>query len=254
MKEKGGFLRAGTPAAALLGARTGRTVEPTARRPRSPSAEFRDASPASRRHSHQRLVEFSNARLGQLAQRLLLKMDELVRTGGEAVIVKAGQIPAVASAYFHVVLAPTHRGMGQRNSREARTLCRALDLMAKKEIGAVADLLCQRQKASEKSLADQGSWTRAQFLEFLPPDGMTLVDRDEDLMVQPENEVQVKIKGGSQKGIGYGKGQDYWKGGKGKGKDKCKGKSNKGDGKSLEAWGCAAVSRFRFPFAVGARG
>ena len=60
---------------------------PATRRSRSESADFRDASPSSRRHSHQRLVEFSNARPGQLAQRLLTKMDELVRTGGEAVTV-----------------------------------------------------------------------------------------------------------------------------------------------------------------------
>ena len=148
---------------------------------------------------------------------------------------KEGQIPAVASAYFHVVLAPSHRDMGQRNSREARTLCRALDLLAKKETGAAADLLCQRLKALEKSLADQGMWTRAQFLELLPPEGMTLVDRDEDLMVQRENELQVKIKG---KGTAYGKDQgswkdqdswEGWKADKGKGEDKDKGENKKGD-------------------------
>ena len=157
-------------------------------------------------------------------------------------IMREGQIPAVASTYFHVVIAPSHRDMGQRNSREARTLCRALDLLAKKETGAAADLLCQRLKALEKSLADQGMWTRAQFLELLPPEGMTLVDRDEDLMVQRENELQVKIKGKGTavvpyygKDQGSWKGQDSWKGwkgDKGKGKDKDKGKNKKGDGKA----------------------
>ena len=125
--------------------------------------------------------------------------------------------------------------MGQRNSREAMTLCRALGLPAKKETGAAAGLLCQRPTALEKSLADQGLWTRAQFLELLPPEGMTLVDRDEDLMVHRENELQVKIKGNFQKGAGYGKGQDSWKGwkgDKGKGKDKDKGKNKKGNGKA----------------------
>ena len=151
---------------------------------------------------------------------------------------KEGQIPAVASTYFHVVIAPSHRDMGQRNSREARTLCRALDLLAKKETGAAADLLCQRLKALEKSLADHGLWTRAQFLELLPPEGMTLVDRDEDLMVQRENELQVKIKG-QGKGWKGDKAQDLaivpwkgWKGDKGKGKDKDKGKNKKADGKA----------------------
>ena len=87
------------------------------------SADFRDASLSPRRHSHQRLVEFSNARPGQLAQRLLTMMDELVRTGGEAVIMKEGPIAAVASTCSQVVLATSHRDMGRRSSREARTLC-----------------------------------------------------------------------------------------------------------------------------------
>ena len=133
-----------------------------------------------------------------------------------------------------MVIAPAHRDMGLRNSREARSLCRALDLLAKKENGAAADLLCQRLKALEKSLSDGGTWYRAQFLELLPPDGMTLVDRDEELMVQRENELQFKTKGGPQKGFGPGKGSDVWtggdawKGGKGKDKDKGKWKDKKG--------------------------
>ena len=84
--------------------------------------------------------------------------------------------------------------MAGRNAREAKTLCRALDLLAKKEAGPASDLLGQHLKALEKSLVD-GDWSRAQFLERLPPEGMTLVDRDEDLMVQKENEVQSRING-----------------------------------------------------------
>ena len=208
---------------------------PTTRRSRSPSTDFREASPSSRRPSHQRLVEFSNARPGQLAQRVLKMMGELVRTGGEAAIMKEGQIAAVLPTCSQVVLATSHRDMGRRSSREARMLCRALDPPAEKETGAAAVPLCQRLAALEKSLADQGLWTGAQFLELLPPEGMTLVDQDEDVMVQRENELQVKIKGNFQKGAGYGKGQDSWKGwkgDKGKGKDKDKGKNKKGDGKA----------------------
>ena len=88
---------------------------------------------------------------------------------------KEGQIPAVASAYFHVVLAPSHRDMGQRNSREARTLCRALDLPTKRETGAAADPLCQRPTAVERSLAGQGPRTWAEFLEQLRLEGKPLV-------------------------------------------------------------------------------
>ena len=87
----------------------------------------------------------------------------------------------------------------------------------------------------EKSLADQGLWTWAQFVELLAPEGKTLVDRDEDLMAQRENEFRVKMKGKGAVGgkvRGSWKGQDSWDGwkaDKGKVEDKDKGKSQKGD-------------------------
>ena len=147
-----------------------------------------------------------------------------------------GEVPAVASAYYHVVLAPSHRPMGARNTREAKTLCRALDLLAKKDTGAAADLPGQRLKALEKSMVD-GDWTRAQFLELLPPEGTMLVDRDEDLMVQRENELQAKIegKGGKQQRSSLGwwgpRFEGTWKGSKGKDRNKDKGKGKpKGGG------------------------
>ena len=102
-------------------------------------------------------------------------MGELVRTGGEAVIMKDGPIAAVASTCSQVVLATSHRDMGQRSSREARTLCRALDLPAKRETRAAAEPLCQRPTAVEKSLADQGPRTWAEFLEQLRLEGKPLV-------------------------------------------------------------------------------
>ena len=147
----------------------------------------------------------------------------------------------MASTYYHVVLYPAHRMMGMRNGREAKTLCRALDLLAKRETGAAADLLCQRVKALEKSLGD-GDWSRAQYLELLPPEGMTMVDRDEELMVQRENELQVKIQGKGKNKNEYGwwnvppwKGVGKGKQAKDKGKDKGKGKEAAtpalGDGK-----------------------
>ncbi len=71
-----------------------------------------------------------------------MKMDEMVRTGGEATTMESGSTPPVASTYFHVILSPAHRDMGLRSAREARTLCRALDLLAKQEPGAAADVLC----------------------------------------------------------------------------------------------------------------
>ena len=148
----------------------------------------------------------------------MAKMDEMVRTGGEATVVIDDSVPPVASTYFHAVLSPAHRDMGLRNSREARTLCRALDLLAKREAGAAADVLCQRLKALEKAVKDNNSWVRAQWLELLPPEGMTLVDRDEELMTTCEEALQAKITG--NKGKGHPSGKDGESKGKGKGKKK----------------------------------
>ena len=55
-----------------------------------------------------------------------------------------------------------------------------LDLMAKEEIGRGADLLAQRIKAIEKATAENHS-NAAQFLELLPPENSTLLEKDEEL-------------------------------------------------------------------------
>ncbi len=80
-------------------------------------------------------------------------------------------------------------------------------------------------KALEKAVKDNNSWHRAQWLELLPPEGMTLVDRDEELMTTREEELQAKI------GPGKGKGKDKESDGKGQGKAKGKkGKHKEGRG------------------------
>ena len=106
--------------------------------------------------------------------------------------------------------------------RECRTLCAALDLMATKQQGAAADLLTQRLKAVEKAIVDR-HWERAQWSELLPPEGATLMDREEDQMNAKEEELQWRLRGKGWKG---------WQGwpDQGKGKDK-KEKGAKGKGK-----------------------
>ena len=128
---------------------------------------------------------------------------------------------AVATKYFYSILMPAHPLMGMRNSRETRTLCRALDLLAVKEYGQAADLIAQRVKALERNMVDN-HWDRAQWAELLPPEGTTLMDREEDQMLAQEESLQNRLRG---KGGGYGW-QDWRseKGSKGKGKGKDKGK------------------------------
>ena len=84
-----------------------------------------------------------------------------------------------------------------------------MDLLAKKEYGVAADTAAQLLKALEESMVDQG-WHRAQCLEILPPEGATIVDRDEDLMAQRENELQVNVNGPQPRA------QWEWSDGKGK--------------------------------------
>ena len=163
-------------------------------------------------------------------------MEGMVRSGGEATQITRNSTPAVATAYYLTVFKPTHPDMGLRNSREARTLCCALDHLARGEYGETADLLSQRLKALEKAQKDGNSWRQAQWLELLPPEGMTLVERDEEYMATREEELCWRIHGGK----GSWGGKDYKnKDAKGKGKDdkgKGKWKDSKGKGKGQDSY------------------
>jgi len=188
---------------------------------------FREASPSSGRMSHMRLVEYSRAHPGQLGVRLLQKTKELVCHGGEATHIEEGKTPAAATVYFHSVFMPSHRDIGLRNSREGRTLCRGLDLLANREYGQLADLLAQRLKALEKSYLDGNHWSQAQWLELLPPEGTTLLDRSEEYMASREEELSGRL---SSSWKGKGKDQDWSSSWKGEGKYE-KGGKPKGSGK-----------------------
>ena len=54
-----------------------------------------------------------------------------------------------------------------------------LDILAKGPTGEAADVLAQRFKALGQASVD-GTWKRAQHLEFVPPVGASLLDRDEE--------------------------------------------------------------------------
>ena len=105
---------------------------------------------------------------------------------GEATHIEEGKTPAAATVYFHSVFMPSHRDIGLRSSREGRTLREGLDLLANREYGQLVDVSAQRLKALEKSYLDGGAWRRAQWLELLPPEGSTSLDRSEEDMASKE--------------------------------------------------------------------
>ena len=128
----------------------------------------------------QKLVRYSQKYPGRLASRLLLKMKEgaareLVGANNEE-----GATPPLASHFVLTVLMPK---ASLRTQRELRTLAKGLDLLARGEASQCADLLGQRIKALERAAAE-GHWMSAQFLELLPPDTSTLLERDEEVYLR----------------------------------------------------------------------
>lgn len=141
--------------------------------------------------------------------------------------------PATATSYFLTVVTPTYRDrMNVRAAREMRTVAKALDLVAIGRHSEAASVLAQRYKALELQMADQ-MWARAQHLELLPPEGASLVEKDENLMATKEQNLDVKIKGSVFKTWNpKGKGE---KGKDGKG-PKAKDKGKKGQGNWGQNW------------------
>ena len=170
------------------------------------------------------LLEYSQKFPGRLAARLLTKMQDLLaREEGALNQNGRNQTPSSATSYFLTVLTPMYRDrMNVRAAREMRTVAKAMDLIAIGRHPEAADVLAQRFKAMELQMSDQ-TWARAQHLELLPPEGASLVEKDESLMATKEQNLDVKMKGSvfrpwNPKGKGE-KGKDG-KGQKGKGKGK----------------------------------
>lgn len=183
------------------------------------------------------LLEYSQNFPGRLAARLLTKMQLLLaREEGAMNHDGRNRTPATATSYFLTVVTPTYRDrMNVRAAREMRTVAKALDLVAIGRHPEAADVLAQRYKALELQMADQ-TWARAQHLELLPPEGASLVEKDESLMATKEQNLDVKMKGSVFKTWNpKGKGE---KGKDGKG-PKGKGKGKKGQGNWGQNWGGA---------------
>ena len=173
-----------------------------------------------------RLVQYAKKKPGRLASRLLLKMQ---REGAQGAVgadpSKVGLTPPSAQHYLITVMMPRlGTSLNMRTQRELRTLCVALDFLARHRPGHAADLITQRIKALEKATVDS-HWGSAQFLELLNPEGAGLLERDEEFFTTKEYLNEMKLRGlaqwkSPQKGEPKG---DREKGGR-KGKEKGKGK------------------------------
>ena len=169
---------------------------------------------------------------------------------GEAAMWDKEAAPASARSYYLRVLLTKYTDMKQRNSREMFTLSVLLDHLARGRTRRAADLAAQRLKAIERSMRDKGSWEAAQFLELLPTEGDSMMEKEEELVIARERELQRRLAGpgpgGPGKGPGWGppgggrfqdrKGAPFGKGEKGDAKgDGKKGGKGGGDKKKGDA-------------------
>eukprot|EP00435_Cladocopium_sp_Y103_P030235 s2795_g7.t1 len=187
---------------------------------------FRDAPTRTTTQSgQQKLSRYSQRYPGRLASRLLIKMRETSARDLVGAHNEDTSTPPLASHFLLTVLIPA---LGQkaslRTQRELRTLGKGLDLLAKGQAGQCADLLGQRIKALDRA-SQEGHWASAQYLELLPPDGVTLLERDEELYLRQEYIIDRKAKQYEKQPLfpprppkGEGKGDRPQKG-KGGGKD-----------------------------------
>lgn len=149
---------------------------------------------------------------------MLLKMSQATARGLEGA--SKPKTPPVAMNHLLMVLQPSLQSkIGMRTLREMKTLAQ--------QVGRGADLLGQCLKALERATVE-AHWNSAQFLELLPPESSTLLERDEELYLAQEFLTDQKIKGydrpyrskGWDAPKGGGKGKEAQKGEKGKGKER----------------------------------
>ena len=112
------------------------------------------------------LVAMSKKNPGCLLKSALKEMSRYLSARGEA----SNENPAEGKvvSYLHQVLFPQHPKAGLRAQRDLMTLASVLDLLLDGEIGRGADMLIQRFKAIEGSLAADGNWAVAKHMELIP--------------------------------------------------------------------------------------
>ena len=161
------------------------------------------------------LLEYAEKKPGRLAARLLQRMQAMVgKEGGPTTLTTtSNKTHAVATNWVLTVLVP--KNLPVRLLREMRTLAVALDQIAAGKAHSAADTIAQRLKALELSQSD-ASWSRAQFIELLEPEGPSLLERSEAVLASKEWGAELRMRKLQGGGKGLGKSDP----GKGKGKEK----------------------------------
>ena len=183
-------------------------------------AVFRDAPAQPQKSGQLALMTYSHQKPGRLAARLLMKMRNEVTLGSAGAEGSSREkTPATGVQYLLTILLPQ---LGQRanlrTQRELRTLMVAVDLLARKNPARAADVLCQRVKALERASMD-GGWSSAQFLELIPAENSSLLERDEEVYLSKEALLEQKLRRKDQGGLWKGGGvRADRKGEKGRGK------------------------------------
>lgn len=112
------------------------------------------------------LVRLSQKNPGCLLRSALKEMSRYLAARGEALVEEPGSGKVVS--YLHRILLPQYPKTGIRSHRELVTLATALDLLLDGRLGQLGDLLAQRFKAIEASLAADGNWAVARHQELIP--------------------------------------------------------------------------------------
>ena len=194
----------------------------------SENSSFQKASPSLSHHL--KLVRYAQRHPGRLAARLMRKMQTVVGFGGGAVnksLENGEKYPTVAHMYYVAMMSPSLRDRWtQRTQRELKVNASLLDLLADDQRLQALDVLAQRMKALERSVYDGNTWRKAKFLELVPEDEVSLVDRGEENMMAKEMEHEEKMRGKGQ----WSEGQGWNRKGKGGAEKGTKGEA-KGDRK-----------------------
>eukprot|EP00438_Fugacium_kawagutii_P010981 Skav206612 [mRNA] locus=scaffold1562:77884:84170:+ [translate_table: standard] len=122
---------------------------------------FREAS-----HREVDLVKLSQRNPGCLLRSALREMNRYMAARGEAM--SEDQAPNRVLSYLHQILLPQFPKAGLRSQRELVTLATSLDMLLDGNLGGVGDVLAQRFKAIESSLAAEGNWQVARHHELIP--------------------------------------------------------------------------------------
>lgn len=112
------------------------------------------------------LVQMSKKDPGCLLRSALKEMSRYLAARGEAN--RDDPLQGKVVSYLHQILLPQFPKAGLRAQRELITLASSLDLLLEGELGRVGDLLVQRFKAIEASLAADGNWMVARHQELIP--------------------------------------------------------------------------------------